>query len=307
MGSFDDYKGILPYASELFGIYQPLLGWKSQIIQKRYERFRSSLYAELAARTLVTARTPVQIKLNPRDVLANAASGASFEISNLAPIDLTAAAEIHVSDTIDSGIARMIAHDLGAEPPKDWKTLISPRRIDERLKKLKDILSNPGQLQRQPELKDYVENFSRSVDVQGGTQALLQELFAKEAKIGGYLLFLSQHTPSNLTNLFYRRPASALLTMAQAADPLLNFGANNYRAILSPIGIIHLYREYFFEFNSFLGPPVGHVWLSPGGTVELDRSQHAADADREIAGAVAGNDGQVGIRKSRPRTTSPMR
>jgi hypothetical protein len=269
MGSFDDYKGILPYASELFGIYQPLLGWKSQIIQKRYERFRSSLYAELAARTLVTARAPVQIKLNPRDVLANAASGASFEISNLAPIDLTAAAEVHVSDTIDSGIARMIAHDLGAEPPKDWKTVISPRRIDERLKKLKDILSNPGQLQRHPELKDYVEFFSRSVDVQGGTPALLQELFAKEAKIGGYLLFLSQHTPSHLTNLFYRKPASALLTMAQAADPLLNFGANNYQAILSPIGIIHLYREYFFEFDSFLGPPVGHVWLSPGGTVEL--------------------------------------
>ncbi len=32
---------------------------------------------------------------------------------------------------------------------------------------------------------------------------------------------------------------------------------------------MHLYREYFFEFDSFLGPPMGHVWLSPGGTVEL--------------------------------------
>jgi hypothetical protein len=31
MKSFDDYKGILPYASQLFGIYQPLLGWKSRI------------------------------------------------------------------------------------------------------------------------------------------------------------------------------------------------------------------------------------------------------------------------------------
>src|ERR1700738_3664223 len=31
MKSFGDYKGILPYASELFGIYQPLLGWKSRI------------------------------------------------------------------------------------------------------------------------------------------------------------------------------------------------------------------------------------------------------------------------------------
>src|SRR5262245_45877195 len=106
MGSFDAFKGILPYASELFGIYQPLLGWKSQIIQKRYERFRSSLYSELAARTLVTARAPIQIKVNARDVLANAAGGASFEISNLAPVDLTAAAEVHVSDTIDTGLAR---------------------------------------------------------------------------------------------------------------------------------------------------------------------------------------------------------
>ena len=37
MKSFDDYKGVLPYASELFGIYQPLLGWKSRIIQRRYD------------------------------------------------------------------------------------------------------------------------------------------------------------------------------------------------------------------------------------------------------------------------------
>lgn len=42
--------------------------------------------------------------------------------------------------------------------------------------------------------------------------------------------------------------------------------------VLSPVGLLQLYREYFFEFDSFLGPPVGHVWLSPGGTVELIES-----------------------------------
>ncbi len=31
MKSFDDYKGILPFASQLFGIDQPLLGWQSRI------------------------------------------------------------------------------------------------------------------------------------------------------------------------------------------------------------------------------------------------------------------------------------
>ena len=47
MGPFDAYKGSLPYASELFGIYQPLLGWKSQITLQRYARARESLYADL--------------------------------------------------------------------------------------------------------------------------------------------------------------------------------------------------------------------------------------------------------------------
>ena len=59
----------------------------------------------------------------------------------------------------------------------------------------------------------------------------------------------------------------------QFTNPLLNslinvhpFGGSIF---LSPVGLMNLYREYFFEFDSFLGPPSGHVWLSPGGTVEL--------------------------------------
>jgi hypothetical protein len=38
---------------------------------------------------------------------------------------------------------------------------------------------------------------------------------------------------------------------------------------LSPIGIVHLFCEYFFEFDTFLGPPVQHIWLSPGSSLEL--------------------------------------
>src|SRR5262249_37444460 len=38
---------------------------------------------------------------------------------------------------------------------------------------------------------------------------------------------------------------------------------------LSPIGVMQLFRQYFFEFDSILGPPVGHVWLSPGSSLEL--------------------------------------
>lgn len=43
------------------------------------------------------------------------------------------------------------------------------------------------------------------------------------------------------------------------------------RGVLSPVGLVlvTLYREYFFQFDTFLGVPVGHIWISPGGTVEL--------------------------------------
>ena len=74
---------------------------------------------------------------------------------------------------------------------------------------------------------------------------MLQELFSKEAKIGGYVLFAA-HAGAYGTVLL--RSADGSPQPARFEDPLLNFGANNYEAILSPIGIVHLYRQYFFEF-----------------------------------------------------------
>jgi len=53
------------------------------------------------------------------------------------------------------------------------------------------------------------------------------------------------------------------------ADPLSDYDPAVQQALLSPIGLIQIFREYFFEFDSFLGPPVGHVWVSPGGSLEV--------------------------------------
>jgi hypothetical protein len=41
------------------------------------------------------------------------------------------------------------------------------------------------------------------------------------------------------------------------------------RTVMSPVGLVHLFRQYFFELDSFLGPAVEHLWLSPGGRVKL--------------------------------------
>jgi hypothetical protein len=263
MKSFTDYKGILPYASELFGIYQPLLGWKSKIITERYQRVRATLYNELASRAMVGARTSIQVQLNDTRT-----SAPSVAVTQLTPFDFGRAVEPRVSNAIDSGIARMIISDVGIKPPSDWSTIITAAHVDALLKQFQSIVSSPGELLKRPDLSAYVDAFSKSY-TQTQTQTLFEDLFAKECKVAGYLLFLAQHAPSSLGALFFQTPTSSLLANAQTEDPLLNFGVNSYEAILSPIGIVHLYREYFFEFDSFLGPPVGHVWLSPGGTVEL--------------------------------------
>lgn len=44
------------------------------------------------------------------------------------------------------------------------------------------------------------------------------------------------------------------------------------QGVLSPVGLVTLFREYFFEFDNFLGSPSGHIWISPGGTVEVIES-----------------------------------
>ncbi|MCQ6562878.1 hypothetical protein [Paenibacillus mendelii] len=54
-------------------------------------------------------------------------------------------------------------------------------------------------------------------------------------------------------------------------DPYLTFDPKKdvKDVTLSPLGIVHLFRQYFFELDTFLGPPTSHLWLSPGSTVEL--------------------------------------
>ena len=90
---------------------------------------------------------------------------------------------------------------------------------------------------------------------------------------------------------------------------------------LSPISVVHLFRQYFFELDTFLGTPVSHVWLSPGSTVELievhtrrtivektletaletidqDREEHDA-AGRDLRGGQGGQPAGHQVRRER--------
>ncbi len=44
-------------------------------------------------------------------------------------------------------------------------------------------------------------------------------------------------------------------------------------ATLTPIGVLNIYKQYLFEADSFLGPSVEHVWLSPGSSLEITQTR----------------------------------
>lgn len=268
MGDVDRFKGTLPYASELFGIYQPLLGWKSKLTAERYERQLAPAYDAVGSRFLKALAAPVDVAL--RDV-ARGVEGRGrmvFDVQNLAPLALPEQRGPRVASSVQSGIAQLLAERIGDQPPADWADVLTYDRVKESLDELQHIVQDPDELSRHPAVRTYAESFFDSFGPDRDMRRVLTAFFDKESRTAGYLVFLAQHTPSALTQLFFPQHLDALTAMKRV-DPLLSFGDRTYRAVLSPIGIIHLYREYFFEFDSFLGPPVGHVWLSPGGTVEL--------------------------------------
>jgi hypothetical protein len=110
----------------------------------------------------------------------------------------------------------------------------------------------------------------------GDPTAHVKELASRESVVAGTLHYLAQNKmfPA-LKELFFPPKLDldfeAFFDMKKFIDPLEIFDPKTDLDLvaLSPVGIIHLFRQYFFEFDTFLGTPVQHIWLSPGGTVEL--------------------------------------
>lgn len=251
------YTGVLPYASELFGVYQPLIGWTSKRQKERVQRgFANDL--EKASRGLLGRLRPdFEIKLSERMHAA--------EIANVRPAVL-APSRMRTTGTF---LGDVISRKL---PPPDeydeaaWDVLNADR--------LQDMLRN----EVVPQVNAWKDGGGANAEPgeRGGASpvALVAEQIGRESVMAGYLLHLKESKQFDvLHQLFYKQDLdlSKLTALLKFRDPLDYFDPKHEidRAGLSPLGIVHLYRQYFYEFDTFLGTPVGHVWLSPGSTVEL--------------------------------------
>ena len=278
-----DYTAVLPYASELFGVYQPMIGWRSKRKLRRFERG----FAE-AHRSLLDVLTS---NFRGRTVSHFNMSDCVVEIGS---IDIGQLAGVHLLGTSESVLMKTLLEAMPRDQPPSgerWGAFIN-REV------LQSIL---GSAVRQSYQEAYTEqcrqlhaqaagaytrqNFGNALGLAGlaGTEATLVRSFERqidqESALAAALLHLFESgLYPQLETLFYQKPSTDLKAvndniaeLLQSGDPFATFDPKHdiKNVSLSPLGIVHLYRQYFFELDTFLGTPTGHVWLSPGSTVEL--------------------------------------
>ena len=270
-----DYQSVLPYASELFGVHQSLIGWKSKRV---LDKVQSS--AKLDKSALLPRLQQYMANRMPIDINEDCHVSAP----NLKPAEF-AGPKLKQQDSI---LLRTISDNLrqkGGLPESvdEWKIFVNG---DE----LRGILNNqvieyygqtsidqckvigrnnaddPALLTRLREQSK--ADIRRALESETEIAGVLNELFAN-GRVAELMRIFFANLDFDAKQAFYDTLANA--DADTSADPYLSFDPKKdvKDVSLSPLGIVHLYRQFFFELDSFLGTPTGHVWLSPGSTVEL--------------------------------------
>lgn len=294
-----EYTSVLPYASELFGIYQPILGWKSKFSKRRFES------GFLLDKKNILKTLPKYF-IDKEKLNLNISEGDSPEIKismgNLNPL-------VKELNSPNSIFLKKIGEEIekyegktpkkGGEENKNKNFNLSEFLSEKNLKKIfetdvvpyysksyqtvyknfndfNSILAE-SEINLNDKKTSFVSNFQNQLKsklkyesaIAGG----LKYLF--ENKVEGLKLAeLKNLTSGKIDNLEKVKDLFTLLCSTDALEEYLDkLDPTDRKELecvsLSPISIVHLFRQYFFELDSFLGTPSGHVWLSPGSNVEL--------------------------------------
>ncbi len=250
------FERSLPYASELYGVYQPILGWRSAQMKARIELGAKAARSRYLQRLMpaFTAKYDSNQAPDPREIQFAVHVG-----------DLARDPGRRLSAPLDSIIAARVVEAISERgdenDPAAWFAFTRPDRLEELLAGLHDDV-----------MAEYRRRVAQvGVRAEQDPHALLTSILDRESRAAGALSYLNRSgTPDSVMSLLRsERVRPGLADMSWFLEQVQPTSSDLATAVISPIGLVHLFRQYFFEFDTFLGPPVQHVWLSPGGTVEL--------------------------------------
>lgn len=252
----EQFKHVLPYSSELFGVYQPMLGWRSKRINDRFHKGFKVGKATLRKKFFKLLKSQFELDVSEAGVLHNILS---LDVATTTPA-------ISASDSLLMDKIAERLPDESAYNDSVWKDLISEPQI-------KKLLSDDVSPQVMSWYRDNPDVPGRPENTPTSLQKVVNQI-DRESRIGGYVMALAENGSfQKLKELFYPKLSKSLSIIEQMRleDPfdIIDPHKDLDRVVLSPLGVVHLFRQYFFEFDTFLGTPVGHVWLSPGSSVEM--------------------------------------
>lgn len=280
--NLNDYLSVLPYASEMFGVYQPLIGWKSKRVQDRIQLGLINEKSAFINRLAKNLTSQVQLNFN-QDCFITA--------SHLEPADYTQDKQVERESILLQEIGRQLKEQGQPKTHNAWKAIINSDRLTDILKTTVLEYYNALSIRRCQEIAAIIrQNAGGFNEVDANTQRqrlldanrqVIEKSIKNEAILAGVLVkLLDAGILDQLHTIFYAQSDKDYkhyffdqIKQSEQSfkDPFLTFDPNQdiKNVSLSPLGIVHLFRQYFFELDTFLGTPVGHVWLSPGSSVEL--------------------------------------
>ncbi len=247
----DKWSGQYPYASSLYGVYQPLIGWRSRLKLKRLDGERLHHIRRVVHSMIGDSRYTRQLGTTPRPVRPD---------EQLPPRLYGFLGEV-TSQGIFTEQQRFL--DKNGRPPagaNEWTQVVNAANLPGLVT---DVTTRAAAAERALVGLDPGAALDHPTDA-----TLTSPYLVHEAMVAGVFNYLAQHAPGALEASMRARAPLALENSAWV-DPLAAFDPKTQQAFLSPIGPMQLYRQYFFELDTLLGPPVGHVWISPGSSLEL--------------------------------------
>ncbi|MEU8632163.1 hypothetical protein AB0C38_08355 [Amycolatopsis sp. NPDC048633] len=257
--NLNSYRGVLPYSSEIFGVYQPLLGWKSDRITGRVDGAAQVRSEVLLDHVGARVAPVVEATFDPAE--------RTVDVTKLTPGNLDTGTAL--SGIVVSAVRTALPPESQYRP-EIWQQVLSPDALSR-------ALSGPV-VQQAKAL--YLELTTPpgphlTAATGGGAESATRALLRRESQVTGLLAQLrDRNFHGQLKNMFYGSLASRVDPLwdgLSGADPFDTLDPTKQlrRVGLSPVGLAHLFRQFFSEFDTFLGPPVGHIWIAPGSTVEL--------------------------------------
>lgn len=265
-----DYKSVLPYASEIFGVYQSLIGWKSKRIVKRMNKGITFDHLSKFKNILGRYKGIVSTKFNDCSMELD-----SYQVG----LENNTFLKPQSESVLLSTIANFL-NDFDKIPEnEDWLKLINHDFLKNLLNE--QVFNSYQELYKQQCTTDVRRNPTLMQQQMTDLQSKITQWLKIESAIAGALLGYAENKLFDkiksifvISNDLSKIPLKDLLDSLKRddyQDPYLTFDPKKdiKDVSLSPVGIVHLYRQFFFELDTFVGTPVSHVWLSPGSSVEL--------------------------------------